>query len=111
MSRSGLVVKGRGWLPRRSVFLASHCPARGRRVQSGPSGRRMRSAAPTPDAASARKDSAPASERTRAGFLSTPRRHDEQEPSQNLGPRPRARNHTGVRELYSAALISINEEN
>jgi len=32
-----------------AVFLAPHCPARGHRVQGGPAGRRMRSAAPTPD--------------------------------------------------------------
>lgn len=32
-----------------AVFLASNCSARGRRVQGGPGGRRMRSAAPTLD--------------------------------------------------------------
>jgi hypothetical protein len=34
-----------------AVFLASHCPARGHRVQGGPPGRRTRSAAPTQDPA------------------------------------------------------------
>ncbi len=41
---------------RKAVFLATHCPARGHRVNGGPTGRRMRSATPTIDALATHKD-------------------------------------------------------
>jgi hypothetical protein len=49
-----------------AVFLAFQCPARGHRVQGGPPGRRMRSAAPTLDPVTTHLGSAPTSRRGRA---------------------------------------------
>jgi hypothetical protein len=43
----------------RAVFSPHHCPARGHRVNGGPAGRRLRSATPTIDPATAHEDMAP----------------------------------------------------